>query len=787
MADEIEQPFAWQGNEPSNQNNGFVWKDEDEVKKGNSFSGVFNYDEPPKPGATPVAVGNTGGKPMSTDELAKILPSMTPADMAARKALAAKNSANPSPETMGAIPTFAGSMANWGLFGATPYVAAALPGGELGSLPFNERVKYYKSAQASAEKEHPTSANTGAGAGLLTSLPFYGTKALSAIGAVKSAAAQGALSGLTQGGSGLEDWISDKADASAPLIQAGIGAGIGVGAQGLLSKINPVKIQDAAQYAYNLGVPIAAEMMNAGKKGFEYLAPKAEQTVNAISQGFNKLTGGTTAEQAGQAMLNTFGSAKNMASGIENAIYAPVRQFGLLQNPTEFAPSNMVVRLNNYMAEHAPTIPQNAKDYINDQLKTALSSTQNQSGLTLNQMRNLSGVIWSAAENIPQGISKEVEGGLKHIWGGLRDDMRDAAHLVGQQTAATQNSTIGAAKQFGQQAADAFDKANEAYGYAQSHLMSLKGAGSDTDPSKVFGTLRDMAYHAPGARYLSILKDALGPDSPEWKTFQNGLLHHIGGEGSFSFGNFTNRLANMVPEARSALLAGRNDARGFVRNLTGLAKNTMDEGENLFDRAVARGQSSRQAIPSTSGAVWDLTKKVFRSPATYIGGASHLVGGASIIPATALAGIAFAAQKAAQATNRALGSRNVAQSPTVRNVVDQGVNVARRGVTTALTKATKDVPTAVHSGLQNFTKSTFTKPAYKWYSEHMPWVLGGRAEGGRTAYRAGGKVGSIEPLVQALMVKAKRAKKVSNKATEPLLNEHDNSIARALAVAQKSI
>tara|TARA_R110000868_G_scaffold102492_10_gene282218 strand:+ start:5181 stop:8099 length:2919 start_codon:yes stop_codon:yes gene_type:complete len=63
----------------------------------------------------------------------------------------------------------------------------------------------------------------------------------------------------------------------------------------------------------------------------------------------------------------------------------------------------------------------------------------------------------------------------------------------------------------------------------------------------------------------------------------------------------------------------------------------------------------------------------------------------------------------------------------------------------------------------------------------------GMYRGGRTAYKAGGKVGSIEPLVQALMSKAKRAKKVSNKATEPLLNEHDNSIARALAVAQKSI
>jgi len=62
-----------------------------------------------------------------------------------------------------------------------------------------------------------------------------------------------------------------------------------------------------------------------------------------------------------------------------------------------------------------------------------------------------------------------------------------------------------------------------------------------------------------------------------------------------------------------------------------------------------------------------------------------------------------------------------------------------------------------------------------------------QARGGRAAYKAGGKVGSIEPLIQALMNKAKTAKKVSNKATEPLLNQHDNAIASALAVAQKAI
>jgi len=62
-----------------------------------------------------------------------------------------------------------------------------------------------------------------------------------------------------------------------------------------------------------------------------------------------------------------------------------------------------------------------------------------------------------------------------------------------------------------------------------------------------------------------------------------------------------------------------------------------------------------------------------------------------------------------------------------------------------------------------------------------------QAHGGRAAYKAGGKVGGIEPLIQALMNKAKMAKKVSNKATEPLLNERDDAIASALAVAQKAI
>ena len=138
-----------------------------------------------------------------------------------------------------------------------------------------------------------------------------------------------------------------------------------------------------------------------------------------------------------------------------------------------------------------------------------------------------------------------------------------------------------------------------------------------------------------------------------------------------------------------------------------------------------------------------------------------------------------------------MAKRNVAQSPTVSSIIEQGANAARRGLTSTLTKATSGVPESIHSGLQSAVQNLLgaNNPNLKWYSEHAPWILGGRAEGGRATYKAGGSVKpkDIEPLVRNLINKAKTAKKISNKATEPLLNAHDDAIASALATAQKAI
>jgi hypothetical protein len=64
----------------------------------------------------------------------------------------------------------------------------------------------------------------------------------------------------------------------------------------------------------------------------------------------------------------------------------------------------------------------------------------------------------------------------------------------------------------------------------------------------------------------------------------------------------------------------------------------------------------------------------------------------------------------------------------------------------------------------------------------------GQRDGGRIAYKAGGKVdGSIEPLVQQLMTRYKHAKKAEDATTKPLLQRPDQAIVRALKVAKKAI
>lgn len=61
------------------------------------------------------------------------------------------------------------------------------------------------------------------------------------------------------------------------------------------------------------------------------------------------------------------------------------------------------------------------------------------------------------------------------------------------------------------------------------------------------------------------------------------------------------------------------------------------------------------------------------------------------------------------------------------------------------------------------------------------------ASGGRIGRKSGGRVQSVDSLVDDLMRRAQKAKKEVNKMTEPLLNQPDETIAHALDVAQRAI
>lgn len=69
----------------------------------------------------------------------------------------------------------------------------------------------------------------------------------------------------------------------------------------------------------------------------------------------------------------------------------------------------------------------------------------------------------------------------------------------------------------------------------------------------------------------------------------------------------------------------------------------------------------------------------------------------------------------------------------------------------------------------------------------MEKMMSAAATGGRIERRSGGRVESVDGLVDQLMMRVRKAKKETTKATEPLLNQPDEHIVRALDIAQQAI
>jgi hypothetical protein len=200
---------------------------------------------------------------------------------------------------LGSFGTFISNAADMATLGTQPYLAAAMAY-PFGNKSYGDLVTDMKGVQRRSNVENPNASMYGTGAGFIASLPksVIGSlpNSLSGIGSkvgqsVLSSMGQGAAFGLTQGGTGLEDLLSGKSYGLPALQQAGMGAIVGGVAHKVGDAISPAAVKDAAKYAYNLGVKLPAGIMNAGKKGYEYLSDGATQTANGVRKAFDDLSG----------------------------------------------------------------------------------------------------------------------------------------------------------------------------------------------------------------------------------------------------------------------------------------------------------------------------------------------------------------------------------------------------------------------------------------------------------------------------------------------------------------
>jgi hypothetical protein len=545
---------------------------------------------------------------------------------------------------LGAFGTFMSNAADMATLGTQPYLAAGM------AYPFSDKsygdlVTDMKGVQRRSQKENPNASMYGTGAGFVASLPksIIGSLPGAASGASKigqsllSSMGQGAAFGLTQGGTGLEDLLSGKSYGLPALQQAGMGAIVGGVAHKVGDAISPAAVNDAAKYAYNLGVKLPAGIMNAGKKGYEYLADGAAQTATGIRKSFDDLAGD----------FNPAATAKDA--------------------------------IDDFMA-YTP--------YISPQIASSVS-------------------------NFTKTLSEAPETAM------------DAVLKAGPKTLRAMKAT-------------------------------LKANGADQT----------------------------------WESLQNGFMQHLAGpKGQFGFSDFSKRLNSVPTESRKILMDGWDQGQKMLGDVSNLAESTMHRGVNLIDVA---SQGAKFAEKEGS----KLGKWIRNAASGSVGAAAYGLaqqGGLSAATLAKLGLVApvvvagYGAKKAVDASGKALSKRNIAQSPTVSKIVNNALNSARQYAISTAGNADSAIAQYTKKPLKSFVNTVLEPEQAKWYSKNMPAFLGGKAEGGRIAYKSGGKVGSIEPLVQALMSKAKMAKKVSNKATEPLLNERDDAIARALAVAQKAI
>jgi hypothetical protein len=360
-------------------------------------------------------------------------------------------------------------------------------------------------------------------------------------------------------------------------------------------------------------------------------------------------------------------------------------------------------------------------------VNTVFSAITNPNGLSYQGIKDLRSFI---GRKLSSGVLPEDTDGaeLKQIYGALSEDLNSAASNAG-----------------GVQGKQAHDLANSIYNAISDKRKALLpligGEKAGASSEKVFSNILNAANKNTNVGNLEMLRQAKSVMNPEdWQTAVRGVVAQMGRDanGNFLPSQFIGGSGyNKLSEGGKDLLFG---APGTV------ARDNLD---TLADVSNRFKDVSKYA--NTSGTAHAIAiSRFFESPIDWI---------TSTLGAT---GVSKAISAPATPAGAALSI------PTM--VGKTGIEAARAA---ALSNAPAIGPTALGWGLSRFP---LAQPQQ------------GHAAGGRVPRKSGGKVQSgHQHLVDRLFRLGEQAKKTEKAHTEPLLDLPDETVAKALDVAQRAI
>lgn len=559
-------------------------------------------------------------------------------------------------------------------------------------------------------------------------------------------------------------------------------AGIGKLSSAIAEKISGSysASQIAADAAKNLGVDLpAASVSNnpiyatAAKADLSNHIKKASaDTLNQVGNKISEIVGDANPEAAGNAIKNSFindwvrgEKAGSFAKQLEE-IYAPTK--GIAKSPAQFNPNELQSAMQRLLSEERATVIDPKRITANfDVVRPALK--QNPNGLTLSQMRLLRQEISDGIDfaRLP-GETPYDEKVLKALRAALTKDMQNAATSIGGESGAKALS-----------AADA--EAAKLYGVRSNLLKKMGGTDPmSRSPSSIYNNMANMAFVQKGDyAALKNIKDAVAPES--WNNFVSAFTQDLMPQDQFRFSNFMKKWNSISPQSKDLIWGkpGTSEIRATLDNIEKLGKTAGTKLDYYGSQAPAQS--------------WVQTGEVLSLP---------LEAATSGFPARVL-GTVLGSMGAGAAGARNIAAHLPPQSELSKFWSALGANPAlKSGWDNFSSKILNPALSATNTGQQVINKAatdfskiagaqagvTLTPVALKLMALYLGGKLeglSGEARGGRIERKDGGSVflENADHLIEA----AEKSLKRINKRTEPLLQMPDETVAKALAVANHAI